>query len=616
MDMDDNKSTIQVDPSTKIVIPLVLFVTIIGAASFYIYTFKLAPAEAVVSNQFNRTSALMRHSFKVFLLTHKAHYAYLVAILNHDPEMVDDAIDFMKASLGFMNVGYIDNESLIEHVAPVINKTILLLETTELNASGKAFAEIRDNFKNIFWELGQIENNINISIQQLYTRQQLTEKRWKLFYMLIAGSAIIGLLIIAALSLKQRTLINKLKDNEKRLRVHIEERKQDELEKAHLTEQLHQAKKMESIGLMAGGVAHDLNNILAGIVGYPELMLRGLPENSEMRKPIEAIQESGNRAALVVEDLLTVARGVAITMQDHDLHTIIREYLASPECEKLLSSYPSILFELRLDADKPQILCSPVHIKKCIMNLLTNAVEAVKDDGTVVLSTDSAEDADRTEGSFKQTAGYVKLSVRDSGPGISDTDLKHIFDPFYSKKVMGRSGTGLGLTVVWNTLKDHGGKVTVENIDDGACFQLYFPMGKGEVVENKEHEDFGKIRGHREHILVVDDEPHLRDLASQMLLTMDYTVDSVQSGELAVEFVKHSPVDLIILDMSMEPGMNGRKTYEEIIKLYPEQKAIIASGFSESDDVKAVLQHGASHFINKPFSMHRLGLVVKEALNT
>ena len=389
----------------------------------------------------------------------------------------------------------------------------------------------------------------------------------------------------------------------------------DITEMRRLENQLRKAQKMEAIGLMAGGVAHDLNNILSGIVGYPELMLQDLPQDSELRKPIEAIQESGKRAITVVADLLTVARGAATTREVHNLNSLIQEYLNSPECNKLKSLYPKITYEHRFSVIHPNIFCSPVHVKKCIMNLITNAAESIIDGGTVVVSTHNQNIDETASAKHKMEVGeYIVLSVQDTGPGISNTDLEHIFEPFYTKKVMGRSGTGLGLTVVWNTMEDHGGKILVESNEKRTRFQLYFPVSKEEYIDHTENDRAEELTGNSERILVVDDDPQLRNIDSQMLRPLGYKVDSVCSGEMAIEFVKKNPVDLIVMDMLMEPGLNGRQTYEEILKLYPDQKAIITSGFSESDDVKATLQLGAGGFIIKPYSMAQLGRAVKEAL--
>ena len=389
----------------------------------------------------------------------------------------------------------------------------------------------------------------------------------------------------------------------------------DEKEKAQIKERLQKAEKMESLGMMAGGVAHDLNNILSGIVSYPQLLLMKLPQESELRGPVKAIQESGERAAIVVSDLLTVARGVASTREAHDLHTLIREYLNSPEFERLTLFYPDIRYAKELRADESLILCSQVHVMKCLMNLITNGFESIGDEGDILLTTHnqvvtgpSAKKHNLSEGN------YVVLRVIDNGPGISIKDMDHIFEPFYTRKVMGKSGSGLGLAVVYNTMKDHEGWVEVKSSSKETVFELYFPVSeqKKAAAPSEMHKE--ELNGKGEYILVVDDEPYLRDIASETLRSFGYRVDSVCSGELALKFVAETPVDLIVLDMLMEPGLNGRETYEEIVKIYPEQKAIIVSGFSESDDVKAALERGVKGFIKKPYSVTALAKAVKTAL--
>jgi PAS domain S-box-containing protein len=390
-----------------------------------------------------------------------------------------------------------------------------------------------------------------------------------------------------------------------------------EEEKKSVELRLQRAQKMEAIGLMAGGVAHDLNNILTGIIGYPELLLLQLPKTSSLREPIEAIRESGKRAAAVVADLLTVARGVAISKVTANMNTLTTEYLASPEYRQLHSINQHVQCHTQLAKKLPNLSCSPVHIKKCIMNLVTNAMEAIDTTGSITLSTTTVTPGARwaKENGLKQME-YILLTVADTGSGIPQENIDHIFEPFYTKKVMGRSGTGLGLAVVWNTMEDHDGKVFVESSEKGTRFQLYFPVSSRGGITQTQSDTEEEYIGQNEHILVIDDEPALRDVACQMLENLGYTVDSVSSGELAVEFLKNNQVDLLMLDMLMDPGMNGRQTYEKILSFSPEQKAIVVSGFSESDEVKATLQLGACAFIKKPYSMKQLSRKVKEALKS
>ncbi len=396
----------------------------------------------------------------------------------------------------------------------------------------------------------------------------------------------------------------------------ITAQKKAEQEKKNVKEKLRKSEKMEAIGLMAGGVAHDLNNILSGIVSYPELMLLGLPPSSELRRPLETIHESGKRAASVVADLLTVARGVASKKGSHDANVLLREYLDSPEYKELTSLYPGVVCVEKLDAEYPIIVCSPMHIKKTIMNLITNAAEAVGNDGRILVSTCNQQGNEIEKSKVDLDHGnYLVITVEDNGPGIADKDLDHIFEPFYTKKIMGQSGTGLGLAIVWNAVQDLNGRIFVESSAEGTSFQLYIPVSDEEYLLQDKSDNAENFTGNNERILVVDDEPQLIDIASQILRVCGYRVDSVCSGELAIDFVKENPVDLIVLDMVMGPGLNGLQTYREIVTLYPKQKAIIASGYSQNNDVEAALKLGAGGFIKKPYTMIELSQVVKETLN-
>ena len=387
--------------------------------------------------------------------------------------------------------------------------------------------------------------------------------------------------------------------------------KRDVTQEIVLKRKLSRAEKMEAIGLMAGGVAHDLNNILSGITGYPELLLMDLAPDSKLRRPIEAIQESAKRAATVVDDLLTVARGVAAVREVHDLNSLIQEYLDSPEFNNLKSLYPNIIYRQQFDADHASISCSPVHIKKCLMNLVTNATEALSDEGMILISTQN-QYTYRTAGDIKE-GDYVVLTVQDTGPGIPETDLEHIFEPFYTKKVMGRSGSGLGLAIVWNTVTEHKAFIRVASNNSGTSFTLYFPLCHKKASRKKAASDIATLKGNGS-ILVVDDEEQQRDIASQMLTILGYSVNTVASGEEAVAYCRKTSVDLLILDMLMEPGINGLQTYQQIIKTNPSQKAIVASGFSESNNVIDAKTLGVGSFIKKPYSIEQLGVAVQKEL--
>ncbi|MDY6791061.1 MAG: cache domain-containing protein [Thermodesulfobacteriota bacterium] len=380
-------------------------------------------------------------------------------------------------------------------------------------------------------------------------------------------------------------------------------------------EKLARSKKMESLGLLAGGVAHDLNNVLSGIVSYPELILMDLPEDSKLRKPIETIQNSGHSAVAIVQDLLTVARGVAITKEPLDINDLVGEYLHSPEFKKLKQFYPTATVKTRLDTNLFNISGSPIHLKKVLMNLVSNALEAIEGDGHVTISTMNLYIDRPLKGYDDVYIGeYAILSVSDNGPGISSDDLERIFEPFYTKKVMGRSGTGLGLAVIWNVVQDHKGYIDVATDENGTAFELYFPITRDKISDKALSIPIKDYQGNGETILVVDDVESQQEISCNMLDTLGYETKAVSSGEEAVEYLKKNSVDLILLDMIMDPGLNGRQTYEKIIQIHPGQKAVIVSGFAETDEVKAAQKLGAGRYIKKPITLERIGLAVKQEL--
>lgn len=411
-----------------------------------------------------------------------------------------------------------------------------------------------------------------------------------------------------SLEKNNRELENRVAERTSELLFEIEERK--------ITEQkLHKAEKMEAIGLMAGGVAHDLNNILSGVVSYPEILLLQLSKDDKFYAPIKAIHESGLRAAAVVSDMLTVARSAANVHEIANINTILKEYFNSLEGKKLLNHYQDVNIVFQLAPELHNIQCSPVHIKKCLMNLVSNATEALDGSGQVTISTRNCHlDEEIMYDKSLLRGEYIALMVKDDGSGIAPSDLEHIFEPFYTTKKMGRSGTGLGLAVVWNAIQDHGGNVKVESDQNGTSFTLLFPASSDQPLSSpKEDIPIENLRGNGEHILVIDDELHQRNIAFQLLSLLNYQVKTVSSGEEAIAHLRKENADLLLLDMLMDSGINGRQTYEKILEITPQQKAVIASGFSESEEVKRALKLGAGAFIKKPYTLEQLGLAIQAA---
>ena len=380
-------------------------------------------------------------------------------------------------------------------------------------------------------------------------------------------------------------------------------------------EKLVRSRKMESLGLLAGGVAHDLNNVLSGVVSYPELILLSLPEDSKYRKPIQTIQDSGMRAVAIVHDLLTIARGVATPKESLNLNDIIKDYKTSPEYKKLKQYHPGVTIKMDLNKDLMNINGSPIHIRKVIMNLVSNASEAIEDKGNVVVSTMNRY-VDRPIRGYEdvKTGEYAVLKVTDDGTGILPEHLEKIFEPFFTKKILGKSGTGLGLAVVWNVIQDHEGYIDVSSNENGTTFELYFPIIREKVSAKTLPLSVEDYKGNGESVLIIDDEASQREITCSMLEALGYRAEAVSSGEEAVEYLQGRKVDILLLDMIMNPGISGRETYERIIKAHPGQKAVIVSGYAETEEVKETQRLGAGIYIKKPLTLKKLGPAIKEEL--
>ena len=397
----------------------------------------------------------------------------------------------------------------------------------------------------------------------------------------------------------------------------ITELKRAELEKRDLEARLQRAQKMEAIGTLAGGVAHDLNNILSGIVSYPELLLMDIPPDSPKRKPILTIQKAGERAAAIVQDLLTLARRGVVTTKVVNLNSIISEYLKSPEYENLKISHPNVHVKTDFETNLLNMLGSPVHLSKTVMNLVSNALEAIPDTGEIIISTKNRY-VDKSINVYDEVkeGDYITLNVSDNGIGIPPHDLERIFEPFYTKKVMGKSGTGLGMAVVWGTVKDHKGYIDVKSTEgQGTAFTLYFPVIRQELPIDESILSLKDIMGKGESILIVDDLKDQREIASELLSKLGYSVVSVSSGEEAIDYMKNNSADLLVMDMIMEPGIDGLDTYKKILEINPGQKAIITSGYSETERVKEAQRLGATSYVKKPYLLEKIGKVVRAELN-
>jgi PAS domain S-box-containing protein len=398
----------------------------------------------------------------------------------------------------------------------------------------------------------------------------------------------------------------------------ISERKQAEKDHNEILDRLKRAEKMEALGNLAGGVAHDMNNVLGVVVGYSELLTVKLPEASPVRGYADKILKSSIKGAAIIQDLLTLARrGVAVS-DTININQVVTGFLGTPVFSNLQDYHPLVNFKTDLCKELMNIKGSPIHIEKTVMNLISNAAEAISGEGEVVIMTENryVDKAIRRYDSILE-GEYVLLVITDNGEGIAPADLDKIFEPFYTKKVMGRSGTGLGLAVVWGTVQDHHGYIDVQSeLGKGSAFTLYFPASREKRAADLSKIAIEEYKGSGESILVVDDVADQREMAETILRDLGYKVQTVKSGEEAIEYLKRNKADLMVLDMIMEPGIDGLETYRQILQVAPGQKAVIVSGFSETERVKEALELGAGAYVRKPYIAEKIGIAVRKELNS
>lgn len=408
----------------------------------------------------------------------------------------------------------------------------------------------------------------------------------------------------------------KYKSLSRQLEREIEHR--DRIEK-----QLYHAVKMETLGRVAAGVAHDLNNILSGIVTYPDLILLNMDRGDPLRVPLETVKESGVKAAAIVDDLLALSRrGVAVA-ESLDLREITAAYLNSPEHRQFMTDHDMVSVSVESDPGVKAVTGSSVHLQKTVMNLVTNGVEAVSGAGELFIRVNRVVLAAAekilhpVQGHDKIPAGeYTVLSVSDTGAGIDPKDMGAVFEPFYTKKDMGRSGTGLGMALVLGTVNDHKGFIQMSSRSgQGTCVSLYFPVTEAvpERAEVPEKEPV-KLAGNQESILVIDDEPIQLDIVGKLLTRLGYRVHCCLSGEAGLDLLSRHPMDLVMLDIIMEPGMDGVETCERILSQYPDQKVLFATGFSDKATLDRARSLGRGECLFKPYTLETIGTMVRGRL--
>ncbi|MEW6260360.1 MAG: PAS domain S-box protein [Thermodesulfobacteriota bacterium] len=395
----------------------------------------------------------------------------------------------------------------------------------------------------------------------------------------------------------------------------ISSRKEAEMEKARLEMQLIQAQKMEALGVLAGGIAHDFNNILGAIMGFGQMALMDAQKGIAKPHDLTQILKSAERAKQLVKQILMFSRRVSPELRLIQLNDVIRQSLML--LERTLPKMVTI--EKRLQPDLGLIHADSTQIDQIIMNLGTNAADAMPNGGVLRYETRMEQvDENRQFNGLKINPGsYVVLQVSDTGCGMDGKTVRHIFDPFFTTKGIGK-GTGLGLSTVFGIVKGHSGYIQCSSEPGkGTVFNLYFPAqsGREDVCDIVVEPILINEKDHRT-ILVVDDDPFIREFCQEILDRLGYRVLLCESGEEAIQMYrsKQEPIDLVILDLGM-PGMGGYACLQQLLKIDPKVKVLIASGYGPIGHSDRAIEAGAKGYIAKPYRMEYLNKAIQKILN-
>jgi len=379
-----------------------------------------------------------------------------------------------------------------------------------------------------------------------------------------------------------------------------------------LEERLRQAQKMEAIGTLAGGVAHDFNNILGAIIGYAELGLDPDQEDERTNHYLKQIHQAGIRARDLVKQILTFSRKSEQQLIPLDVVPLVKETL-----KFLRSSLPTTI-DIRLEnrLEQAVILADPIQIHQILMNLSTNSAQAMREGrGVLEIGLAELELGPTAEPGLDPPAGrYLELSVVDTGQGMDQATLERIFEPYFTTKEPGE-GTGLGLAVVHGIVKSHGGEIRVESRPgQGAAFRIYLPLSQDETSEESEAEEPAPLPG-QERILLVDDEKALVDLNSQLLERLGYRVTGLTSSPEALELFSQDPgaFDLVITDQTM-PRMTGTEMAKKMMRLRPDLPIILCTGYSDQISPESARRMGIKGFLFKPMVRLDLTSAIRQVL--
>ncbi len=435
---------------------------------------------------------------------------------------------------------------------------------------------------------------------------------------------------VRLLGTEQERLRRALRESESRYRSLAVTAERDLGERKRLEEQFIQAQKMDAVGRLAGGIAHDFSNLLTAILGFTNLLLRNRPANDPARADLEQIKKAGERGSALTRQLLAFSRKQDLQLQVLDLNGIVREM--DTMLRPLIGEDLELVTVLADDL-KP-IKADPNHLEQVIMNLAVNARDAMRDGGKLTITTANAGWGGGPNAIMPASAGeaadaahtYVQLSVRDTGCGMDKETQERIFEPFFTTKGRGK-GTGLGLATVYGIVNQLGGQIFVASEPgQGTVFDIYLPASEtGAVsaesgVRNAEAGpatvDSAAMPGAGSGtVLLTEDEVVLRNLVSVILRQHGYTVLEAHGGKEAINrAAKHKgSIDLLVTDVVM-PGMNGRQLAERLAPSRPNMKVLYMSGYTDDAIVRSGISQPGVHFLAKPFTPFALLAKVREVL--
>ena len=387
----------------------------------------------------------------------------------------------------------------------------------------------------------------------------------------------------------------------------------DVTERVHLEEQLRNAQQLEAIGRLAGGVAHDFNNILSVIMGHGELLLAASAGDERARTGLEQIRRAAERAASLTQQLLAFSRKQVLQPKVLDMNEAVADVqkmlarVIGEDIELIASLHPSLL----------AVKVDPGQMEQVLMNLAVNARDAMPQGGQLRMETSNLEVSAEMGRDLELCPGrYVMLKVADSGHGMDARTLAHIFEPFFTTKPMGK-GTGLGLATVYGIVKQSGGSIQVKSeVGRGTTFRIYFPAAQGNASKRTEPAAIGKAGGGTETILIAEDEPDLRELTRIFLEGYGYKVLDASSAEHAIRTAESfsAPIDLLLTDVIM-PGMSGRQLAEKILSRRPQTRVVYMTGYTDDMVVQHKVLEPGVKLLQKPFTKVDLALKVRSTLD-